>query len=46
MLDRDLFRALKTLRDVQEWMQAFDSAPGDPEPEAKPVLLAEVLGPG
>ncbi len=47
MLDRELYRALKALRDAQEWrMQAFDVAPGDPEPEAKPVKLAEVLGPG
>jgi hypothetical protein len=47
MLDRELYRALKALREAREWrMETLDVLPGDPEPDAAPVELTEVLGAG
>jgi hypothetical protein len=45
MLDRELYRALKALREAQEWrMETSDVLPGDPEPDAAPIEVAEVMG--
>ncbi len=43
MLDRELYRAIKALREAQQWrMGALDALPGDPEP----IELEEVIGAG